>query len=224
MAWAPPNWGVWGAAATSLPVHKKGQKTYVNNYRPISLLPVLSKILEKIVYNQYYSFLSQSNFFYDLLFAFRKNHSTSHAATVMVENITKSFKDKECTPGVFLDLSKAFDTINHSILLAKLNHFGVRGVANEWFRSYLNGRLMQTEVDGKISNSKPIVVGVPQGSIVGPLLFLIYINDFPKCLTSGKAIMFADDTNLFFNSSSYKALYEVTNTQLNTCRGLAFCK
>ena len=116
----------------------------------------------------------------------------------MVENITKSFEDKEYTLGVFLDLSKAFDTIDHSILLAKLNHFGVRGVANKWFRSYLNGRLMQTKVNGKISNSKPIEVGVPQGSILGPLLFLIYINDFPKCLTSGKAIMFADDTNLFF--------------------------
>ena len=107
----------------------------------------------------------------------------------MVENITKSFEDKEYTLGVFLDLSKAFDIIDHSILLAKLNHFGVRGVANEWFRSYLNGCLMQTEVNGKISNSKPIVVGVPQGSILGPLLFLIYANDVPKCLTSGKAII-----------------------------------
>ena len=132
----------------------------------------------------------------------------------MVENITKSFEDEEYTLGVFLDLSKAFDTIDHSILLAKLNHFGVRGVANEWFRSYLNGRLMQMKVNGKISNSKPIEVGVPQGSILGPLLFLIYINDFSKYLMSGKAIMFADDTNLFFNSSSYAALYEVTNTQL----------
>ena len=132
----------------------------------------------------------------------------------MVEDITKSFKDKEYTLGVFLDLSKAFTTIDHSTLLAKLNHFGVRGVANEWFRSYLNGRWMQAEIDGKISKSKPIVVGVPQGSILCLLLFLIYINDFPKCLTSGKAIMFTDDTNLFFNSSSYKALYEVTITQL----------
>ena len=184
--------------AKVIPVHKKGQKTNVNNYRPISLLPVLSKILEKIVYNRLYSFLSPSNFFYDLQFGFRKNHSTSHAATVMVENITKSFEDKEYTLGVFLDLSKAFDAIDRSILLAKLNHFGVRGVANEWLRSYLNGRFMQTEVNGKISNSKPIDVGVPQGSILGSLLFLIYINNFPKCLTSGKAIMFADDTNLFF--------------------------
>ena len=129
-------------------VHKKGQKTNVNNYRPIGLLPVLSKILEKILYNRQYSFLSQSNFCYDLQFGFRKNHSTRHAATVMVENITKSFEDKEYTFGVFLDLFKAFDTIDHSIRLAKLNHFGVRGVANKWFRSYLNDRLMQTEVNG----------------------------------------------------------------------------
>ena len=200
--------------AKVIPVYKKGKKANVNNYRPIRLLPVLSKILEKIVHNRLYSFLSQSNFSYDLQVGFRKNHSTSQAAAVMVENINKSFEDKEYTLGVFLNLSKAFDTIDHSILLAKLNHFGVRGVANEWFRSYLNDHLVQTEIDGNISNSKPIVVGVPQGSILGPLPFLIYINDFPKCLTLGKAIMFADDTNLFLNSSSYQALYEVTNTQL----------
>ena len=94
----------------------------------------------------------------------------------MVENITISFEDKEYTLGVFLDLSKAFNfkTIDHSILLAKLNHFGVRGVANEWFRSYLNGRLMQTEVNGKISKFKPIEVGVPQGSILGPFFFNLH--------------------------------------------------
>ena len=97
-----------------IPVHKKGQKTNVNDYRPISLLPVLSKILEKIVYNRLYSFLSQSNLFYDLQFGFRKNHSTSHAAAVMVENIIKSFEDKEYTLGVLLDLSKAFDTQRRS--------------------------------------------------------------------------------------------------------------
>ena len=132
--------------AKVISIHKKGQKTNVNNYRPISLLPILSKILEKIVYNRLYSFLSQSNFFCDLHLDLKKNYSTSHAAIVMVENITKSFEDKEYTLGVFLDLSKAFDTIEHSILLAKLNHFGVRGVANEWLRSHLNGRLMQIEI------------------------------------------------------------------------------
>ena len=105
----------------------------------------MSKILEKIVHNRLYSFLSQSNFFYDLQFGFRKNHSTSHAAAVMVENITKSFEDKEYTLGVFLDLSKAFDTIDHNILLAKLNHFGVRGVANEWFRSLFKRSLDANE-------------------------------------------------------------------------------
>ena len=89
----------------------------------------------------------------------------------MVENITKSFEDKEYTLGVFLDLSKTFNTIDHIIFLATLDHFRVWRAANEWFRSYLNGRLMQTEIDGRISNFNPIVVGVPQGSILGPLLF-----------------------------------------------------
>ena len=132
-----------------IPVRKKGQKTNVNIYRPISLLPVLFKILEMIVNNRLYSFLSQSNFFYNLQFGFRKNHSTSHAAAVKAKNITKFFENKEFIRGAFLDLSKAFDTIDHSMLLAKLNHFGVRGVANEWLRSYLNGRLMQTKIEGK---------------------------------------------------------------------------
>ena len=113
--------------AKVIPVHKKGQKTNVNNYRPISLLPVLSKILEKIVHNRLYSFLSQPNFFYDLQFGFTKNHFTSHAAAVMDENITKSFEDKEHTFGVFLDLSNAFDTIDQNIHLAKLNHSCVGG-------------------------------------------------------------------------------------------------
>ena len=140
-------------------------------------------ISEKIVYNQLYSFLSQSNFF--MIYS------------LDLEKITKYFEDKEHTLGVFLDLSKAFDTIDHSILLAKLNQFGVRGMATSSGRSYLSGHLMQTEIDRKISNSKPIGLGVPQGSILGPLLFLIFVNDFPKCLTSGKAIMFTDDTNLF---------------------------
>ena len=91
----------------------------------------------------------------------------------MVENISKSFEDKKIYSKCILDLSKALDIIDHGVLLAKLNHFGVRRVANEWSRSYLNGGLRQTEIDGKISNSKPIVVGVPQGSILGPLLFFI---------------------------------------------------
>ena len=117
--------------AKVISVHKKGQKTNVNNYRPISLLPVLSKILEKIVYNRQYSFLSQSNFCYDLQFGFRKNHSTRHAATVMVENITKSFEDKEYTFGVFLDLFKASinQSINFILFLSKSAYIEINNTA-----------------------------------------------------------------------------------------------
>ena len=110
-----------------IPVHKKGSKTDVNNYRPISLLPVMSKMLERIFYKRLYSFLSQSDFFHQNQFGFRK-HFTSNALTVMIENVTKAFEEKKYTLGVFLDLLKAFDTIDHNILLYKLHHYGVRGL------------------------------------------------------------------------------------------------
>ena len=201
--------------AKIIPVHKKGSKSDVNNYRPISLLPVMSKILERIFYKRLCSFLSQVDFFHQYQFGFRKKHSTSNALTVMVENVTKAFEEKKYTLGVFLDLSKAFDTIDHNILLYKLHHYGVRGLPYEWLKSYLSNRSLQTKINGKLSAPALINLGVPQGSILGPLLFLIYVNDLPKCLSSGQAIMFADDTNLFFNHVSYTELFKKANEELH---------
>ena len=197
-----------------IPVFKKGSVTEVNNYRPISLLPVMSKVLERLMYVRLVAFLNQQNFFNKNQFGFRKKHSTSHAAMLLVEEIVKAFEKKQYVLGIFLDLSKAFDTIDHSILLQKLNHFGIRGIAHKWFSSYLKGRTQQVEISNVLSNSKKIELGVPQGSILGPLLFLVYINDFSNSVHAGKSIMLADDTNVFFTSNCYKSLYETANKDL----------
>ena len=133
----------------------------------------------------------------------------------MIDNVSKAFKEKKYTLGVFLDVSKAFDTIDHNILLYKLHLYGVRGLPYEWFKSYLSKQSLQTEINGKLLPPTLINLGFPKGSILGPLLFLIYVNDLPKCLTSGQAIVFADDTNLFFNNVSYTELLKKANEDLH---------
>ena len=197
------------------PVFKKGDPCNINNYRPISLLSNFSKILEKIMYRRLYSFLNQQNFFYDKQFGFRKHHSTSHAISLMVDTITQSFACKHFTLGIFLDLSKAFDTIDHSILLHKLEHSGVRGVALNWFKSYLSERSQQVVCNNVSStNLNYITCGVPQGSILGPLLFLIYINDFNSCLNYSDSILFADDTSVFIKGKNLQSLFSKGNSEL----------
>ena len=119
------------------------------------------------------------------------------------------------TLSVFLDLSKAFDTIDHNILLHKSHHYGLKGLPHKWFKSYLSNRSLQTEINGKLSSLTLINLDVPQGSLFGSLLFLIYVNDFPKCLTSGQINMFADDTNSFFNNGSYTELFKKANEELH---------
>ena len=202
--------------AEVVPVFKKDSTYDVNNYRPISLLLVLSKILEKLVYKRLVSFLNGQGFFHKNQFGFRKNFSTSHATTLLVQNITTSFEKKQSMIGVFLDLSKAFDTIDHKILLQKLMHYGVKGLPLEWFSSYLNDRTQQVVCNNRLSDILKIKCGVPQGSILGPLLFLIYVNDFCRCVTKGKTIMFADDTNLFSSESSYEKVFQVANEELKS--------
>ena len=200
--------------AKVVPIHKKGNVTNVSNYCPISLLCSMSKILEKLVYNQIISFLNKQNFFYKYQFGFRKNHSTLHVISLLTENITDAFEKKEQVLGIFLDLSKVFDTIDHKILLAKLWHYGIRGVANKWFDSYLNNRKQLVEVNSICSDTKIIEFSVPQGPILDPLLFSIYVNDLNKSLTSGNCIMYADDTNVFLKNKCYEELYKIANQEL----------
>ena len=198
----------------TVPIFKKGSRLLVSNYRPISLLSNLNKILEKIVHTRLYKFLEDSQCIYSLQFGFRKKHSTSHALIDITETIRQALDNKKFVCGIFVDLQKAFNTVNHDILIAKLEHYGIRGNANNWFSSYLNNRTQFVSILGFDSSTKPISHGVPQGSVLGPLLFLIYINDLHLAIKNSKVYHFADDTNLLNIGKSAKQMQKYVNADL----------
>lgn len=202
--------------ARVVPIHKQGDKRDINNYRPISILPALSKILEKIVNDRLYTFLNKNNLINPLQFGFRKGHSTIHPIVHLLNDtaIANDKRSKDVTLAIFLDLSKAFDSLSHEILLYKLHRLGVRGIANMWFQSYLSDRKQYVEVDGAVSAESVTLVGVPQGSILGPLLFLVYVNDI-KNATNLKVLSFADDTTAFTSHPNLDTLFETANREAN---------
>ena len=181
------------------PIFKSGDNQVFSNYRPISILPSISKVLEKIMYTRLYDFITNNNILSSHQYGFRPKRSTYMAINDLYCKITSDLDDKLHTVGIFLDLSKAFDTLNHNILLDKLNFYGIRGLANVWIQNYLSGRKQHVVYNQKISTENNIVCGVPQGSILGPLLFLLYINDLPLSSNSSHFIIFADDTNILFS-------------------------
>jgi hypothetical protein len=200
--------------AKVIPVHKKEDKSQYGNYRPISLLPTFSKIYEKIMHKRLYSYVIKKSIIYESQYGFRQGHSTTQAVSELVENVIKGFDNNETTLAIFLDLSKAFDTIDHGILLKKLKFYGIRGKALEWFTSYLLNRQQYVSIDGHDSNKSSITCGVPQGSVLGPQLFIIYTNDLPTNLSFCKSILFADDTNLFKTSKNLDDLFIQANFDL----------
>ena len=184
--------------AKTIPIFKKGVHTDIGNYRPISLLTSFSKIFESLVASRLTSFLLKFNILYDYQFGFRSKYSTKLALLNSIDDVLKAQDNKEIVCGIFFDIAKAFDSIDHSILLAKLYNYGFRGQIHRWLSSYLSDRQQFTVINDAFSKTELISHGVPQGSVLGPLLFLIYINDLgsiPNLNASPK--LFADDTNIF---------------------------
>ena len=198
-----------------IPIFKdKGSDLDFINFRPISLLSNINKIIEKLMHERLYSFLLKHKCIYELQFGFRGGHSTTHALIDLTEDIRKAIDDNMYAVGVFIDLQKAFDTVDHKILLKKLDHYGIRGVANAWFKSYLCNRKQFVSINGVDSDLKPMNFGVPQGSVLGPLLFLIYINDLHSTIKYSTTRHFADDTNLLIKNKSLKQLKKQLNFDL----------
>ena len=200
--------------AKVIPLFKKGDDLDTGNYRPISLLSSLSKILEKLIFTRTIKFLITHDIFTNSQFGFRQKHSTIHALLNFVDKTAHAIDNHSHLIGIFLDFSKAFDTINHEILLSKLTHYGIRGIALEWFRNYLQKRKQYVSLNGHCSVMKEITCGVPQGSILGPLLFIIYINDFHRSSDILSFILFADDSNVFLSNKNPHTLVQIINSEL----------
>lgn len=200
--------------AKVIPLFKNGDKKIVSNYRPVSLLSVFSKILERLMYNRLLRFITKHDILYKHQFGFRNKYSTALALTLLTDKISDSFNNENVTIGVFLDFSKAFDTVNHQILLQKLEHYGIRGLAYSWMQSYLTNRSQFVSYNNVCSNTEKIFTGVPQGSVLGPLLFLLYINDMSNVSTKLFSILFADDSNFFISGSNPVDLINTINEEL----------
>ena len=199
----------------------KGKEHYLEtNYRPISLLTTISKVLEKIVYQRIYGFLQTTGQLYENQYGFREAHSCEHAIGKVINGIVKSLENKEASACVLLDLSKAFDTIEHTIMLEKLSLYGIHGNALAWFKSYLSGRMLRVKcrtvgsTSNHTSDEYSVEYGTPQGSCLGPLIFLIFVNDLHLHLHDAECVQFADDTTLLFKHKNIRYLQFCIESEL----------
>lgn len=195
-------------------IHKGGIENDLNNYRPVSVLPIFSKIIERVLYHRISHFCSQENIITKQQYGFQKKKSTEQALLSIKDKIIDNFEQRSYTLGIFLDFKKAFDSIKHEILLMKLNQYGIRGVSLKLISSYLTNRFQYCDTQHAISRMDKIKYGVPQGSILGPLLFLLYINDIVDIPQTPDMILYADDANVFFSGKDMDSLEEQANRWL----------
>ena len=201
--------------ARVVPIHKKGDLAEIGNYRPVSILPVYSKIFEKVVYRQVYKYLEKYSVLAKTQYGFRSGRSTIQAILKFMNYVYSILDNNDNVLSIFLDFSKAFDCVDHSILLSKLYFYGFRGVCHEWFNSYLSNRYQYVSLSGVSSDKAKMSHGVPQGSVLGPLLFLIFINDFERMSEKFMFTLFADDSTLSYrfhvNSASTVSVLQIND-------------
>ena len=190
--------GQW-KLATVTPLYKKKNRSLPENYRPISLLNIFGKVFEKLVYIQMMNFIDKHKILFVYQYGFRKKHSTSLALIDIVDKTKFALDKNDYALGILLDITKAFDSINHDILITKLENYGFRGHSSVFLRNYLSGRTQSTSLQSCTSDMRTISYGVPQGSILGPLLFLLYIYDIQYVSREIDLRLFADDTAIFLH-------------------------
>lgn len=198
-----------------VPLFKSGEKSNISNFRPISILPTLSKVFEKIMLNQLLEHFQNNDLLHSQQFGFRKGRSTTDAASEFIKYIYEMWNNSCDAIGIFCDLSKAFDCVEHRTLLLKLEHYGLTSNALNLISSYLSNRMQSVVINGTKSNGTEIKLGVPQGSILGPFLFLVYMNDLPCIVENNcKIVLFADDTSLIFQVDRKTMNFDYINDTL----------
>ena len=206
----PDNWKL----AKVTPIFKSGHKSDPHNYRPISIISVFTRICERIIHDQLYDFLKENSILMPNQSAFRKLHSTTTSLIDCTDYWYENIDKKQMNLSMFLDLRKAFNTVDHKIMFMKLNVIGINGITGDWFSSYLRNRKQYCSLGNQASNKSLITCGIPQGSCLGPLLFIIYLNDFEKCLRLSRAGMYADDMHVTVVSSNREDLFEKGQREL----------
>ena len=195
-------------------VYKKDEEFLLTNYGPISVLPCFSKLLERIMYNRLFKYPSENSILYKKQFGFQTPHSTEHAVLLLVNQLYQSLDESKFTLGIFIDLRKSFDTVDHNILTKKLELYGIKDCNLRWFQSYLSNIKQFVTYGDKQTNIETITCGVRQGSILGPLLFLSFVNNLHTVAKYLDPIMFADDRNLFCSHKNIKTLFQIVNSEL----------